>query len=214
MTIFQFFAAPIGTYGNALVNWASNPAGDLIEYAGSYRGAAMNLVACREQAGVLEIDHRALPILFLYRHSFELYLKAIVFRAAILSIKEEELVHALPRLWKEHSLLALAEMARPVVTANIARPLTATGDLEEKIRDLAGEIDKVDSGSYSFRYPVTSRGHSALPTTFLTNIFVFSEHVEHVLDDVAQFCRSLENERIQTSNQMKLALHPILGRAA
>lgn len=142
-------------------------------------------------------------ILFLYRHSFELYLKSIVFRAAVLTINEKELGSALPKLWRKHSLVALFEMAKPVLKASDARPLTVTGELEQRIGCLACEIDSVDSGSYSFRYPVTSRGRSALNGTFFTNIFVFSERVESVLDDVAQFCSSLEDERIESSEQMK-----------
>lgn len=214
MSTYPFFSAPVGTYGNALVNWAAMPARDLVAYAGSYRGAAMNLVAFREQRGVGSIDESALPILFLYRHSFELYLKTIVYKAAILSINEGELKSALPRLWREHSLLALVEMAKPVIGASTAWPLTSTDELEEKISGLAKRIDEVDSGSYSFRYPVTSRGNPSLPTLFFTNIFVFSAHVERVLDDFAQLCRLLEDERVQTSQQMKLALHSLTGLAA
>jgi len=211
MSVHHFFSAPIGTYGNALVNWASQPTRELIAFAGSYRNAAMNLVAYREQLGIGAIDHSALPILFLYRHSFELYLKAIVFKAAILSISEAELGSALPRLWKVHSLLALVEMAKPVLAARTSRPLTSSGELEQEIIELAGKIDEVDRESYSFRYPVTSQGQASLPTHFLTNVFVFSEEVERVLDSVVQFCRSLDEERVQTSEQMKLALHPILA---
>ena len=214
MSIYQFFAAPVGTYGNALVNWTSKPVEDLIAYAGSYRGAAMNLVAFRERLKIGSIDHSALPILFLYRHSFELYLKTIVFRAATLTINEEELHRAIPRLWREHSLLTLVEMAKPVLVHSTKSPLTVTGELEQKVNDLARCLDEVDSGSYSFRYPVTSHGHASLPMCFLTNIFIFSEHIERVLDDVAQFCSSLEDDRIQTSEQMKFALNPISGRAA
>src|ERR1700687_2202101 len=137
MSLLHFFSAPIGTYGNAVVNWAGKPEEDLVTYAASYRGAAMNLVAFRERRGIGSIDHAALPIQFLYRHSFELYLKSIVFRAAVLTINQKELVAALPKLWREHSLVALFEMAKPVLKASEVRPLTATGELEQSIGSLA-----------------------------------------------------------------------------
>ena len=203
----EFFSAPLDTYGNALINWQSDPTTDLTVYAGSYRCAAMNLVAFRQQLKYGSIDEAALPILFLYRHSFELYLKAIIYKAAIVSINKAELLIALPKLWREHSLVALGKMAEPVIGANSGQMLASTGELSQNISDLARQIDEVDSGSYSFRYPVTSRGAASLPLAFLTNIFVFSERVETVLDDVAQFCRQLEDERIQASDQVKLALH-------
>ena len=90
MSLLHFFSAPVGTYGNAVVNWAGQPEGELIAYAASFRAAAMNLVAFREQRGIGSIDHAALPILFLYRHSFELYLKTIIYRAAILTINKQD----------------------------------------------------------------------------------------------------------------------------
>ncbi len=79
----------------------------------------------------------------------------------------------------------------------------------EKTLELASKIDEVDAGSYSFRYPVTSTGESSLPQNTRLNIFTFSDAMETVLDDVQQFCGSLENEGLQTSEQMKLALHAI-----
>jgi hypothetical protein len=203
----EFFAAPLYTYGNALINWRGDPTKDLTVFAESYRYAAMNLVADYERRKYGAIDEAALPILFLYRHSFELYLKAIIYRAAAISIDEAKLHIVLPKLWREHSLVALATMAKPVIGIDSGHLLALNGELAEKISDLAGEIDKIDSGSYSFRYPVTSRGTAALPPVFLTNIFVLSQRMETVLDDVAQFCRYLEDVRIQASDQIKLALH-------
>ncbi|HAF44443.1 MAG TPA: hypothetical protein DCK83_05755 [Gallionellaceae bacterium] len=214
MPIFEIFSAPSGTYGNALINWKTQSANEIVDFAASYRYAAMNLVSFREQRGAGTIDHGALPILFLYRHSFELYLKAMVYRAAVLSINDDELVRALPRLWREHSLMRLLQMSAPVLQASSSRPLVQSGDLQRQITTLASKIDDIDPGSYSFRYPVNSKGDSALPKYFLTNIFVFADEMEGVLDELSQFCRELEAERLQTSPQMKLALHLISDGAA
>lgn len=208
MPVHSFFSAPVGVYGNALINWSGNPVEDLIAYAHSYRSAAMNLVAFREGRKYGAIDEGALPILFLYRHSMELYLKAIVYKAAILSINQGEIGAALDRLWSLHELSKLAELAKPAISS-AERWLTSNGELNSKIFEFAEQVDAVDSGSYSFRYPVTRRGKATLPRAFMTNIFVFSEYIERVLDDVAQFCRVLDDERIQASGQMKLSLHQL-----
>lgn len=208
--IFEMFSATNGTYGNAFLNWRSCAASDIVAYAVSYRNAAMNLIAFRSQREVGAIDEGALPILFLYRHAFELYLKAVVYRAAVLTICEQELLSALPRLWKEHSLMSLLRMAEPILNAKSSRLLVQSGDLYKKVEELSLKIDQVDQGSYSFRYPVTSRGNPSLPKNYMTNIFVFSEAVETVLDDLSQFCGSLEDERLQATEQMKLSLHTLL----
>ena len=209
MTIFDDFSAPIGTQGNALLNWRDDSSSEIIAYAAAYRSAAMNLTAIKEDQGVQAIDEAALPILFLYRHSFELYLKSLVYRAATLSINENELVHALPRLWREHSLVRLVKMSEPILHDSCARAFTRSGELLKNIGELAQRLEKIDPGSYAFRYPLTTKGASTLPSHFITNIFVFSEAMESVLDDLAQFCRRIEKERIETSDQMKLALHEL-----
>jgi len=173
----------------------------------------MNLVAFREQRGDHTIDDGALPIVFLYRHAFELYLKAIVYRAAVLTINEEDLRKAVPRLWREHSLMRIVKMAEPVLLASI-RPWLKSGELHRQIVSFSIKLDEIDPGSYSFRYPVTSYGNPALPTNVMLNIFVFSEAAEKILDDVAQVCRILQDEDLRASEQMKLALHPIDGGGA
>jgi hypothetical protein len=212
-TIFEMFSAPVGTYGNALLNWRSDSASEIVTYAAAYRSAAMSLVSLQERRGIGPIDHAALPILFLYRHSLELYLKSLVYRAAVLSINKQELQRALPRLWREHSLVSLVKMSAPVLHESSSRPLARSGELQEEMAGLAQILDDIDPGSYSFRYPVTTKGDSALPSHFFTNIFVFSEAMERAFDDLSQFCRHLEGEQLETSDQMKLALHELSAYA-
>jgi hypothetical protein len=202
----NLFSANKGEPGNALLNWGNHPARELASYAATYRYAANNLVAFREQQPPHAVDEGALPIVFLYRHSFELYLKAIIYRAALSSMNEGEVKRALPRLWREHSLVKLTKMAAPVIESK-AHLLTRTGDLHRCVSDLSAEIDRIDASSHAFRYPIDAQGTASLPRNFWVNIFAFSEAMERMLDDVAQFCRSLESARIETSEQLKLALH-------
>lgn len=214
MSVFEFFSAPRGTPGNAVLNWSNYTANDIIAFAWSYQRAAMGLVLSLEGRPLSSVDEGALPIMFLYRHAFELYLKAIVYRAAVLTINQHELQNALPRLWREHSLMRLAKMAEPAMHPDGMRPLVKAGELHQKVFAMAAKIDEIDPASYSFRYPIASSGKSALPQNLLTNISIFSEAMESVLVDVAQFCRCLEDERLRTSAQMKIALHPILNRSS
>ena len=196
-------------YGNALLNWGENSADEILIYAWNYRTAAMNLVAFRESQKISTLDYGALPILFLYRHAFELYLKALIYKAAAISINEKDISNALPKLWREHSLVRLVKICGPVLKPSNQHPLTRTGELEKEVTDLAKVIDKVDSGSYAFRYPVTSKGDASLPSHFFTNIFKFSDVVERVFDNLAQFCGSVEDDQQETYSQIKLNLHEI-----
>jgi len=83
--------------------------------------------------------------------------------------------------------------------------------LEGEVFSLAEKLDKIDPGSYSFRYPISTKGNASLPENFLTNIFTFSEAMESVLDNLSQLCRHLSGERAESSVQMKLALHSSNG---
>jgi hypothetical protein len=210
--VFNFFSEPVGTPGNALLNWEGPPAKNILAYAGAYRAAACGLVNARREKKGLSVDHAALPIVYLYRHCFELYLKAIVYRAATLTINENELRFALPRLWREHSLVRLLAMAEPVLFTEEGRYYFSEEELLVATRKLATTIDHVDAGSYAFRYPVTAYGSSALPENVFLNIYSFSEVVESVVDGLSIFCGELASMRLEGSEQMKLALHPISGK--
>ncbi|EJE4561536.1 hypothetical protein BWI06_RS22955 [Vibrio parahaemolyticus] len=197
-------------YGNALLNYQSNAIEEVLDFAASYRRAAMALVAGHDRQKVVAIDNAALPIVFLYRHSFELYLKAMVYHSAAVTINKSEISDALPKLWKGHSLVKLVKMVSPVIKPSPSNNLVFDGELYEKILSVATQIDAIDDGSYSFRYPITSKEQASLPSHFMFNIFIFSEVVENMLDDVSQICRSLRHGSEKNSCQMKLSLPRVI----
>ena len=209
MTIFEFYAAPPGTPGNALLNWTQQAVGDVVAYAASYRRAAHALVARRERSLTGDVGHAACPIIFLYRHSLELYLKAVIYRAACLTIDDAELPLVLPRLWKDHSLLRLLDMAPPLFHALDLHLPSGLRRLRDEILEIATIFDQVDPGSSAFRYPITSVGRSSLPSHLLVNIFLFAERADSTLDHLNIFCIHLMRESVPPSKQMSLALSPI-----
>ncbi|OGB13657.1 MAG: hypothetical protein A2W72_02450 [Burkholderiales bacterium RIFCSPLOWO2_12_67_14] len=213
MSLTRFYCPQKYAPGNALVNWSGRPLEDLVTYAETYRSAACRLVQAQQSLNLNAPDQQALPILYLYRHSLELFLKSIVYHAATLSISETELPIALPRLWREHSLLKLQKMARPVL--DIARwPSVDTEELATRLATTSAAIDSVDSGSYAFRYPVTTTGTSSLPPAFLVNMFHFSDEMESVLEQCRLLCGDLRQQAGTASTQMKLALHSLTSPVA
>lgn len=208
MSVTRFYCPEAYAPGNALVNWSGRPLEDLLSYAETYRSAACGLVHRHRKLNLNTPDHQVLPILFLYRHSLELFLKAIVYHAAEVSIAQTEMAVALPRLWREHSLVKLHRMAIPVLQVN--RIMDADPEeLGSQLANAAAAIDAFDAGSYSFRYPVTSTGSSSLPTAFLVNMFFYSDEMELLLETCLTFCRGLKRDAKQSSAQMKLALHSL-----
>jgi hypothetical protein len=213
MSVTRFFCPQKYAPGNALINWSGRPLDDLIAYAQTYQFAACRLVHAQRDLNLNTPDHHVLPALYLYRHSFELFLKSIVYHAATASISEAELQTALPRLWREHSLVKLQRMAIPVLTIE-DWPSLDVEELGDRLRSTALAIDSIDSGSYAFRYPVTSGGAASLPPMFMVNIFAFSDHMESLLDQCIVFCRDLRSHAAHSSDQMKLALHSLTSPGA
>jgi hypothetical protein len=207
MPLQHFYAAPTGTYGNALLNWTNHAPSDIASYAVSYRNAAHNLIHIQERRGIGEINHAACPIIFLYRHAIELYLKCLVYRLARMSIDDEEIQNILPRLWKEHSLVKLLEMAMPVLNAMRRQLPPALRDFDPDHLIFLERLDELDSGSYMFRYPVTSKGTASLSSTLLTNIFCVAEEADRALDQLNTLCIHFIEKVEALAPQAKLALN-------
>ena len=63
-------------HGNVVLNFMLFPKGELAAYGRSYHEAAQHLV--KRMAASHYRDPDACPIVFLYRHAVELYLKSII----------------------------------------------------------------------------------------------------------------------------------------
>ena len=79
----QPFLGSSDGHGNVVFNFQGSPVGDLSAFAHGYHEAA-KVLAERLHAAAGYADYEGYPILFLYRHALELYLKAVVYRGAML----------------------------------------------------------------------------------------------------------------------------------
>jgi hypothetical protein len=57
------------------------------------------------------------------------------------------------------------------------------------------ELDTVDSGSYTFRYPMKRDGTPSEQTDFVVNVIHFSRLLDPILDGIFNFCFHLEDVR-------------------
>lgn len=169
-------------HGNVVLNLMRFPKGELAAYGRSYHEAAQHLVT--HMASTHYRDPDACPIVFLYRHAVELYLKAIVhWGNSLLRLNRKPTV-AHKNIFTEHRLRVLLKSVQPIV--RFQGWLDGWGDPHfNSFRDaekLIGELDEFDPGSYSFRYPVDTTGNkAALPHHFLFNVPAFGEKFDHLL---------------------------------
>ena len=168
--------------GNVVLNFLGNPVDDLAAFARGYHDAG-KLLARKLASPTGYRDFDGYPTLFLYRHSLELYIKAVVYRGA-------QLVHLLDvgridtsKLFKSHKLSGLL----PALTS-VLESLNRKGDFEtpslqsyDEFTDLVRGVDEIDPDSFTFRYPITKGRQPAVEHHTVLNAVAFAEHLDPVL---------------------------------
>jgi len=149
---------------NACINVGKTELGKWYTYVDGYKDAA-DVLAERILAERLVIDVLIYPLAYLYRHHVELVLKTVIIIGS--AYAEEE-----PPDYGHHRLKELWRDARRYIrmfwqTAD-PEPLDAAGSL-------VAEFDRLDMGSFAFRYPVTKKGGDALPNVTHINVRHFAE---------------------------------------
>ncbi|SRR6266704_2923537 len=163
-----------GSLWNVVFNFTGTPIHDLTAFALGYQRAARALT--KQFLKTRRPDYEGYPILYLYRHSLELYLKAVVYKGAMLMKLLDE---GLPeiKIFEDHQLHRLIPSVRVIFTRmgwNFdfeASPFASFEEFEKFIRD----IDSIDKNSYAFRYPITKSRKPNVPRHLTIDLVAFSE---------------------------------------
>jgi len=172
-----------------LLNWQNTPEEEFTLYAEAYHQVAKEAVEVlknNQHAGIPKVpidDFRAYPIVFLYQHSLELYMKAVILVAGpMLKIKNIAEINR-EKLLKTHSLDSLRQIIEQVFAAyewewDLGNPHFRTLD---NFRNIISELHKVDKGSYVFRYPLDTKGNASLTPNFEFNLLEFCDILDCLL---------------------------------
>jgi len=170
-------------HGNVVFNFMRFPKGELAAYGRSYHQAAQILV--KHMASTHYRDPDACPVVFLYRHAVELYLKAIIHWGNSLLQLNSKPVEPHRNIFTEHRLRVLLKSVKPILESQ--RSLSRWGDSHfscfRDVEKVIGELEGFDPGSYSFRYPIDTTGTKAtLPHHLLFSVIAFGEKFDHLLN--------------------------------
>lgn len=170
-------------HGNVVLNFMRFPKGELAAFARSYHEAGQHLVKRIDSTHYRDPD--ACPIVFLYRHAIELYLKAIIHWGNGLLRLNNKPIEPHRNIFTEHRLGVLLKSVKPIL--RFQKSLTNWGDSHltcfRDVEKIIGELEELDPGSYSFRYPVDTTGAKAtLPHHLLFNVIAFGEKFDHLLN--------------------------------
>lgn len=156
------------TGGRVLNAWFSGRA-DLVAHVEGYRRAA-DLVwrQIESEPRIAGIDFLVFPMVFLYRHYVELCLKDIIASGIYLETGTGSYpaTHNLGELWKEAR--GHLERIGPGCSDEALASMT----------EMITQLDQLDPGSFTFRYPITKALTPTLPQNGGLNLALFHEGME------------------------------------
>jgi hypothetical protein len=170
-------------HGTVVLNWHGSPEREFRFFAEAFRLVAQEAVAALRNnprfglCGSPLDDFRTYPVVFLYRHALELYMKAVILVGSpMLGVKGQPEVHR-QQLKTTHSLDVLRQDLERVFEAYEWEWDLGTPHFRslEDFRKTIAELEAVDAGSYAFRYPLDTKGGASLPPHFRFNLFEFCE---------------------------------------
>ncbi len=175
-------------HGTVVLNWHGHPEKEFKFFAEAfYRTAKQAVDRLRKKKkfgldGYLLDEFLAYPVVFLYRHALELYMKGVILAGApMLHVRGEQPIDR-ESLLRTHSLKALRHDLERVFAAfdwdwdfNIPS-FRSLADF----RKVIDEFESVDAGSYVFRYPIDTKGSPSLNGYFRFNIFDFCEALDAI----------------------------------
>ncbi|MFZ2490255.1 MAG: hypothetical protein WA208_02105 [Thermoanaerobaculia bacterium] len=179
---------------NVVLNFRNSPDSEFGFYGYAFHEAAQALVReMLSRPGYSDLE--ALPVVYLYRHALELYLKAIlVIGNQLLAVNGDDITEKdLQRVLNSHRLTPFLPHLRTILDAagmewfvDEPKELRSMEDLSKVLR----EIEEVDADSFAFRYPVTKRGDGALPHAFEFDLRACVDVLDHLIEmlDAALSC--------------------------
>lgn len=187
---------PNSGHGNVVLNFLQCADQEFAFYAKAFHRSGKRLAEYMFSLPSYN-DLDACPIIFVYRHSLELYLKAIArigqdilkLKSSSLEISDKELMGH-----KLSNFLPLVEKVFSEVGWQWELEEEGIQSLKE-VGLLLNDFDLIDSGSYTFRYPLDTKGQPSVPHNFKFNVPNFCSKMDSLLDSFEATALGLTHER-------------------
>ena len=166
---------------NFIISFRASPRHDFGALGRGYALAAQRL-ANHLLAAQHFRDYEAYPVVFLYRHALELYLKHVIYSSArIAAFLSVDSINA--SLHNTHNLTHLAGIVERLLPRCFPRDPTLQNVIEGLVstcRDFA-EIDQRSDG---YRYPIDSKGQASTKPKQRISLRALASHMNRLLDDL------------------------------
>lgn len=177
-----------------ILNLGQNPKDQLHRQAEAYHRAGKVLVG-RYKTLDGHPDFEAYPIVFLYRHSIELFFKSILLLGTQLGrLLDEELIQTPEsKLFSGHGLRChLPTLKAIFAVVGWEEAWEKVGFAKDEFETIITELDKVDPQSFAFRYTLNKDGTSSLPPHFSFDLLHFATVLNEILDNLSGACLGLQ----------------------
>jgi len=186
--------APTGALSDTALNWYGRPIEKFDIYAQAFHLAAKKLAKGLSEEELRDIY--ACPVVYLYRHALELWLKKILFTGSIiLRLEGQDAESVREILNQKHNLQTLWRKIYFLFKKVGWDWDTELKNYEKFIHDFS----EADTKSFSFRYPVTLDEGSSLPMNFSFDLRSFCTHMDKFLERLDQIDCGLAGELDQMS---------------
>jgi len=183
-----------------VISFTKNPRRDFSIFAKGYFQAASTLAENLIERGFS--DYQAYPVIFLYRHSLELYLKGIIYDTAlILVFKDMESLST--SLCNNHKLVPLSEACSSIINKLFPKDEELL-KIMDKIELAAFEFHEIDPDSFSYRYPINKKGNLSTKyhqTVNLRVVYEFMQMLQGQLDSI-RFGLDVEMDNAQIEYEL------------
>lgn len=169
-----------------VLNWTGSPEEQLKFYAEAFHGAGKKLASQYEDEWPLS-SFEACVIIYLYRHAFELYLKAVLVNGCDLLLWRGKPPIDLDKVIGEDSRHILTDfvpdLERVFQEAGWGWDMGIDGFRSRKnFTGIIAEFDKHDRRSFAFRYSMDKKRRAALPRHFSFGMVNFVSLMDPLLE--------------------------------
>lgn len=190
------FYNDISSQHNIVISFTANPRYDFGSFAEGYHLAA-NCLSDNFLSKNGFCDYEGYPIVFLYRHAFELNLKNIIYWSVRLC-HFKNIISIDSKLFNKHGLSELAKLASGLLNKIFPTDPDIL-KLTSQIKTIAKEFDKIDPTSFSYRYPIDTKGNYSTKKHQVVNILSIRKNMDALLNDleIVNFGLDIETDQAQ-----------------
>ena len=174
------FYNSINDSSNFVISFTSDPKQDFGVFAKGYTLAASTLAEQLLKKPHFA-DYKAYPVVFLYRHAFELYLKSFYYQAMLISFFKNSQPVDCQGAYR-HELIPLAITFQKICKFIFPEDIELL-QLATKVLHFAKEFNEIDKISYSYRYPIDTKGNASTKHHQCANLRATHQAMKQLLNE-------------------------------